>query len=93
MTQIEKYSLHFMLCVSSVLLLLFSTLNINNYLEITRNKNVLGSETQINSQTISLEERNFWQEFLEKNPDYIPGWIEIGRLDKVREIDPNYIRP
>ena len=48
-------------------------------------KKVLGVETQID-----LEEK-FWQEFLDKNPNYIPGWIEIGRNDKVKEIDPNYL--
>lgn len=65
-----------------VFILLLASTNIRSYLAP---KKVLGVETQIN-----LDEK-FWQEFLDKNPNYIPGWIEIGRNDKAREIDPNYL--
>lgn len=44
---------------------------------------VLGVETKNNDQL-------FWNNFTSKHPNYIPGWIEIGRMDKVKEIDPNY---
>lgn len=68
-----------------VITLLVSALNINTYLKPNR---VLGAETQeVDSRDV------FWQNFVSKNPNYIPGWIEIGRMDKVREIDPNYIMP
>ena len=39
---------------------------------------------------ISNEEGVYWYQLLQKNPNYIPGWLEIGRLDKVKSIDPNY---
>jgi len=65
-----------------IFILLLTSTNIGSYLTP---KKVLGVETQID-----LEEK-FWQEFLDKNPNYIPGWIEIGRNDKVKEIDPNYL--
>ena len=65
-----------------IFILLLASANIGSYLTP---KKVLGAETQVN-----LEEK-FWQEFLDKNPNYIPGWIEIGRTDKVKEIDPNYL--
>ncbi len=71
------------------MLLLFSAVNISEYLN---QDEVLGVETQIRYPVeITSEEKVFWEEFLKKNPDYIPGWIELGRLDKAREIDPNYI--
>jgi len=62
--------------------LLLASININNYLT-PKKAVVLGIETE-NKQEI------FWNDFLKKNPNYIPGWIEIGRTDKTKEIDPNY---
>jgi hypothetical protein len=66
-----------------VFLLLLTSLNINNYLSP---KVVLGVTTEDESGTD-------WQEFVNKNPNYIPGWIELGQTDKVRGIDPNYLTP
>jgi hypothetical protein len=65
-----------------IFVLLLASTNIRSFLTT---KKVLGIETQINLNEI------FWQDFLDKNPNYIPGWIEIGRNDKVKEIDPNYL--
>jgi hypothetical protein len=65
-----------------IFVLLLASTNIGSFLTT---KKVLGIETQINLNEI------FWQDFLDKNPNYIPGWIEIGRNDKVKEIDPNYL--
>ena len=70
--------------VAALLVLLLSAVNIEGYLSP---KKVLGAETQVNS------DDKFWQDFLNKNPDYIPGWMEMGRVDKVKEIDPNYLTP
>lgn len=74
---------------SAILLILFLTIfNINKHLST---KTVLGTSTTNEPQnTAALNERLFWEDFVEKNPSYIPGWIELGRMDKVREIDPNY---
>lgn len=62
--------------------LLVSAININTYLKPNR---VLGAEVE---ETNNAEV--FWEDFLLRNPNYIPGWIEMGRIDKVIEIDPNY---
>ncbi len=64
-------------------LLVLTSANLTNYLE-PKKIDVLGAETQ-------NQDEVFWNDFLTKNPNYIPGWIEIGRLDKVTEIDPNYL--
>ena len=69
--------------ISLLVVLILTSINIDNYLKPKITK-VLGTKT-VNS------EETFWQDFLINNPDYIPGWIETGRTDKVNEIDPNYL--
>ncbi len=65
-----------------IFIILLTALNINSYFSPDTTK-VLGAETEISSE-------EFWTEFLTDNSNYIPGWIEIGRLDKASQIDPNY---
>lgn len=47
----------------------------------------MGAETASNKVN---QEKGFWEKFLSQHPNYIPGWNEIGRQDKVGEIDPNF---
>ena len=68
--------------VAVITLLLLSALNIENYLTP---KEVLGIEVQEPSND------EFWTKFLEGNLDYIPGWIELERWDRVKQIDPNWL--
>jgi len=82
--RVNKAAIELFIFVAALFVLLLSAANIKSYQEP---KKVLGAETQVN-----LDDK-FWEEFLNKNPDYIPGWIEIGRMDKVKEIDPNYFAP
>lgn len=79
----QQYSIYFLFCVATVTLLLLSALNIENYLTP---KKVLGIETETGNKQVK-----FWEDFLSKNPNYIPGWTELGRLDKVKQIDPNFL--
>ncbi len=45
-------------------------------------------------QVLGVESNNdYWIEITKSHPTYRDAWIELGRLDKVKEIDPNYIRP
>ncbi len=37
-------------------------------------------------------DNSFWIDFVAKHPTYRDGWIELGRIDKIKEIDPNYKR-
>jgi len=79
----------FLIYIVVVFLLLLTSANLQNYLS---SKEVLGvSVDEITQDNQSVQDRMFWHEFLLKNPNYIPGWIELGRMDKVREIDPNYL--
>ncbi len=68
-----------------LLLLVLTSANVDKYLQ-PKKVTVLGVETE-------NKDDEFWNEFLVKNPNYIPGWIELGRLDKAKEIDPNYPTP
>jgi hypothetical protein len=70
-----------LLIFTGVIFILFLTaINIERHLLPEK---VLGTETQNRTEI-------FWESFLKENPNYIPGWIEIGRIDKAMEIDPNY---
>jgi hypothetical protein len=83
--KVNKIAKELFIYVFLLLILLITSVNINNYLK-SKDTKVLGSETQ-NKEVV------FWQNFLTKNPTYVPGWIETGRMDKAGEIDPNYIKP
>ncbi|KKS96207.1 MAG: hypothetical protein UV71_C0001G0081 [Microgenomates group bacterium GW2011_GWC1_43_13] len=82
--RVNKVIRQLLVFIAALFVLLLSAANIESY---QSPKKVLGAESQVNSND------KFWEEFLEKNPDYIPGWIEVGRIDKVNEIDPNYFTP
>ncbi len=79
--KINKTSVQLLILVSTLFILLLTAVNIEIFLTP---KKVLGIETQTNTNSL------FWEDFLNKNPGYIPGWIEIGRNDIANEIDPNY---
>lgn len=80
--KVNKAAFELLIFVAALFVLVLSSINIENYLAP---KKVLGAEAQVDTT------ETFWQDFLTKNPDYIPGWLEIGRMDKVKEIDPNYL--
>lgn len=83
--RVNKIVKEFFIYVFLLFILLITSINIDNYLR-SRETKVLGAETE-------NKEELFWQDFLSKNPNYIPGWIETGRTDKAHEIDPNYLTP
>lgn len=68
-----------------VLVLFLASFNIAEFL---RPKKVLGAQTQ--ASTSSQNEQAFWTEFLSSNPNYIPGLIEVGDIQKANKVDPNY---
>lgn len=41
---------------------------------------VLGAET----------DTSYWEELVKKHPTYRDAWMELNRMDKVIEIDPNF---
>lgn len=79
--KVNKTARELLVYVLILFVLLLSVMNIENYLTPRK---VLGAETKANPEDV------FWQDFLNKNPSYIAGWIEKGRMDKANEIDPNY---
>ena len=79
--KVNNVAIELLIFVATLLVLLLTVTNIESY---QATKKVLGTETKVNPVS------KFWQDFLSKNPNYVPGWMEIGRVDKVKEIDPNY---
>ena len=82
--EVNKATTELLMFVAALIVLLLTAVNIENY---QAPKKVLGVEMQV------VSSDKFWEDFLNKNPNYIPGWFEIGRMDKVKEIDPNYLTP
>jgi hypothetical protein len=82
--KVNRAAIELLIFVAALFVLLLASVNIKNYLTP---KKVLGAKIQPETT------EGFWQDFLAKNPNYIPGWVEIGRIDKVKEIDPNYLTP
>lgn len=35
-------------------------------------------------------DNSYWEEFVKKHPTYRDAWVELGRMDMVEKIDPNY---
>lgn len=64
------------LAIIVLLLAFFNIQNINEKRQIT----VLGAST----------DNSYWEEMVKKHPTYRDAWVELGRMDKVLEIDPNY---
>lgn len=64
--------------ISAILIILLSMFNLQNINK--KQIKVLGIET----------DNLFWESFVQKNPTYRDGWIELERMDRVNEIDPNY---
>jgi hypothetical protein len=81
--KVNKAAFELLIIVSSLFLLLLAAINIDNYYAP---KKVLGVETKVNS------DEKFWQDFLIKNPNYVQGWIEIGKVDRAKQIDPNHFQ-
>lgn len=61
-----------------IILSMFNLLNMNK-----KQVKVLGIKS----------DNSYWTEFVIKHPTYRDAWVELGRMDKVKEIDPNYIKP
>jgi hypothetical protein len=67
-----------------IIILFISAINLNFIFET---KKVLGI------QTVEPENNNisYWKEFIKSNPNYLPGYIQIGEIEKVKRLDPNYL--
>ena len=71
--------LQFLLYINiAVIILLLSIFNLSQ--KPKRETQVLGAETN----------NSYWEETVKKHPTYRDAWVELGRMDKVEEIDPNY---
>lgn len=85
-----------------IIILALSIFNVFLYLAIPTNS-ILGHKTEVNPENNLTSEKTFWINFLEKNPGYFQGWIELTKINlkldnldearrtfqKAREINPN----
>ena len=92
----------FLIVAGTIVVLVLSVFNFFLY-STTKNREVLGIKIQTDAKTVLSFEKSFWQAFLKKNPSYLPGWLELAKievqledidnakeaLNKAREIDPN----
>lgn len=89
--QKNKKIIRELLLYISVLILLFITFN--NLINYNKPKKVLGEST-VSLDSVSLTKKEeYFKDLLQQNPGYLPAWKELGREDKVKEIDPNYLTP
>jgi cytoskeletal protein RodZ len=84
--KIRKATVQLLVYVLVLFVLLLTFVNIQNFFGP---KKILGIETEAQNNN-SQNEDQFWSDFLIKNPNYIPGWIAVGREDQVKNIDPNF---
>lgn len=95
---IQEGTLFFASSIAVVAILFLSAVNLNLYTKNDPPKsNVLGVNIQRD------EEIGYWKDLLSENPDYLPGWVELAKLEKekgdiegfeitvdnVKAIDPN----
>ena len=85
-----------------IVILALSLFNLFLYITLPF-ENVLGDNTNANIKSGLIDEKIYWINFLEKNPGYFQGWIELtkinlkldkleearGTFQKAREINPN----
>lgn len=93
----ENESVYLILVLAVALLLLLALFNLHAYFHPKDKKDVLGAFDE------SVYEKEFWYDFLKDEPEYLPGWVELVRLEKetgningfekslikVFELDPN----
>lgn len=94
-----KENSKYLLLVSFLLsVFTFITFNIQN---ISLGRRVLGAKTQIKTEV--KKEKDYWLTFVEENPTYLEGWVELAKIEyedgnlvkadeyylKAKEIDPN----
>jgi L-lactate utilization protein LutB len=75
----KKELIYFCSCCAVCLILLITSINLNSFLE---SKKVLGAKNEIESKEESLMTRElFWNNFLNSNPSYFDGWIELAKTN------------
>ncbi|MFZ3301462.1 MAG: hypothetical protein WA152_01965 [Microgenomates group bacterium] len=62
----------------TILVLMLAAFNLSQ--KTKKTIQVLGAET----------DSSYWQELVIKHPTYRDAWVELGRMDIVEQIDPNY---
>lgn len=75
---ISSYKVLLPICGVTIIIAL-SLFNLAFY-SIEENKSA-GIRMETNTKSFLLSQRGFWVEFLEENPSYLPGWIELAKTE------------
>ena len=86
----KKQNIYKEICSYIFVLIVMILTSFNIYLFLKPNKILGASTTYTNGNNLKSV---FWKNFLLKNPNYIPGLIENGDIQKASEIDPNFLTP
>lgn len=70
--------LYFLSAVGILVSLTLISLNIKTYLN---QKKVLAVATESDKTTQLKNEASFWEGFLSQNPTYLPGWLELSKIE------------
>lgn len=73
----QKELLYLFSIAFTVLVILLTILNLQN---IGKKEAVLGAGTENNKEEL-IKEKDFWEDFLAKNPTYYDGWIRISKIE------------
>lgn len=73
---------HFFLAVAcaSIILIAFSIFNLLFYFSFQKSS-VLGVKIEIDTKTNLINQETYWVSFLQENPRYIHGWIELAAVE------------
>lgn len=81
----DPYALNYFFYITFAIIVLLLCL-----FNLQKNKAV---ETKVlGIQTKSDDLNIFWTKFLDLHPDYLPGLEEVGNLEKIQQLDPNYFK-
>jgi cytochrome c-type biogenesis protein CcmH/NrfG len=67
-------------CCAVVVVALLATANMNSYI---KTNNVLGAGSKIPDETpqMLINQKEYWNGFLNEHPTYVDGWIELTRIN------------
>lgn len=76
----QKQRLLFISVSWGIFMIVFSIFNLLFYLS-SSNNDVLGIKVEIDTKTSLLHELKFWKSFLNENPSYLQGWLELAKVE------------
>ena len=94
---------HLTLAVFCITIVILSLSFFNYVLYASKPTSTLGIRIELDTRAELRSEKTFWETFLERYPDYLPGWLELAKIEiqlenidsakhalfQAKKIDPN----